>query len=139
MKVLFICSTPFQIITVLNIWQFQYQNDVCHMVFSDCFDGYEKLAENLKKKQIFERVEIVKIKKLLRRSRKNMFKSVFARKSLIGEFSLIQEYDYDQVLFYNFDMFSCCIYHQIEQVNASVQCYRFEEGLSTYYEKLCFF
>lgn len=136
MKVLFLCSTPFQVITALNIWLFQYPDDTCYMVLSDCFEGYEKLAERLREQQIFESVETVRIKKLLRRSKVNILKSVYGRKALISEFSLLDEYCYDHVLFYNFDMFSCCVYDRIIQVNPSAQFYRFEEGVSTYYDNL---
>lgn len=136
MKILFVCNTPFQIITALNIWQFKYQNDICDIVLSDCFNNYATLAENLKQMGLFRNVETVYIKDKLKSGIKNVMRSIFSPKALTSDFLLLRQWEYDVFLFFNFDIFTCSIYQKMAECNPSLQVYRFDEGYSTYFNNL---
>lgn len=146
MNVLFICNTPFQIITAVNIIlsEFKHPAFSVDLAVTDQFGGHMKIAENLRKTDFINNIFTAEVRKGCREKFKNLFQILFNRKRLYKRFDLLPSYRYDQLFIYNLDLTSTVIFERLKKENAALTVHRFEEGYAGYYHsfrqnKTCLF
>lgn len=136
MKQLYSVFTYYQLITAIQIKTKIFPNAEGDLLISDHSDGYERVAEKLRKMNIFKNVLTVKAvdsmtlntasKKIKRVIDIVLNNNNFAEKCMEGV-----EFFYDEFLFFNFNYLDSCIYYKLKKKNPSLICRRFEEGYTS--------
>lgn len=146
MNILFICNTPFQIITAVNIIlsEFNYAAYSVDLAVTDQFGGHIKIAENLRKTDFLNNVFTAEVRKSSHEKFKNVFQILLNRKRLYKRFNILPSYRYDRLFIYNLDLTSTVIFERLKKENAALTVHRYEEGYAGYYNsfrqnKTCLF
>ena len=114
MKKVFICETPFQVIVSLFVKeQFTKPSDEVDLVIVDTFSGYDKVAEKIKEKGIYNKVYTAKLKNVI--SFKNLWQYIpklffilFPKIMINRRWSKNIE-KYDEMYCWNYDVFTASV------------------------------
>lgn len=133
MRILFVCNTPFQVITALNIYCNKFRNERVTVVLNDYFNGSERVAKELQSLDLFERVYCIHTIDMIRNGSNIIKYSILSPSKLRENFDVLQEYQFDMMFFNNFDILSAIIFERIIECNPDMIPCRFEEGYSSYF------
>lgn len=146
MNILFICNTPFQLITAVNIIQFAFKGleYSVDLAVTDQFGGHLKIADNLRKTGLLNNVFTAEVRQHCREKYVNWFQIMFDKKRLYKRFDILPSYRYDQLFIYNLDLTSIIIFERLKEENAQLLIHRYEEGYASYFNsfrqnKTCLF
>ena len=125
----FLCNTPFQLINSIAIVQ-EKQLEADIYIFG-MFDGYKRVADKLKKYNIFSRVISVDCTKFSNLSEKRAFSQCLFTKKVVSDF--LGEGIAYQKLFVSSRMHIKQIFqHEMQRRNKDLKIIIFEDGLGTY-------
>lgn len=137
-RVLAICSSPIQIMFVVNLKNTLLKNDQIDIVFTDTLNGYKEMSERCNKYQLFHNSFTADSFDLSRRKGKYKKRSAFhdiiflyKREKYVQNILPIKS-SYDLVLFNNIDDFTNGVYNMLYKQNNKIQLWLFEDGFSTY-------
>lgn len=129
-----VVNTYFQIITAINMKLTIFKDRNVDIIITDLSTSYEKIAKNLEKTKLFRNVETAKINEIcykISKFKKYMF-LLFYQKA-IKKMTKKSDYDkYDTMMFFNYDVFTFCLYNVLHKENKKIKIYRFEEGFCSY-------
>ena len=131
MKKLIICNTNSQILMALQMKLTIFKNDRLDIIITDhIIDGLERSAR-LEKTHLFGKVYFIKALNKSKSSTpfKNFLYSLFLGG---GRTSLKIDDFYDEVLTYNFDIFTYEIVNSLERENENIVWSQYDEGLFSY-------
>ncbi len=131
MKKLIICNTNSQIIMALQLKLTLFKNDKLDIIITDhIIDGLERSAR-IEKINLFDKVYFIKA--LDKSKSSTPFKNFLYSLSLgVGRTSLQINDLYDEVLTYNFDVFTYEIVNSLEKQNKKIIWSQYDEGLFSY-------
>ena len=125
----FVCATPYQIMSAIAIVQ-DKKLDADLYIFGT-FIGYEKLAERIKRTEIFKYVITVDYEPFRHRSYKKNLLQILKKKSFYDKYVPVDRiYSY----FYSTSRahFKLLLFYKIKKRNPNVLCVYYEDGLGTY-------
>lgn len=136
-SILVICNTYYQLITAIRLKETTWNNDKVDIAISDQSNNSKKVTDNLKKLNIFENVLNIQTKKLCR-NRKNICLKILRWKYIISGISYFNITDnlYDEIVYYNPDIFVYGIFAKLIKNNNCLICSRYEEGVLSYTDSL---
>ena len=133
MNLLFSVFTHYQLITAIQIKLSLYPNERADIIISDHSMGYKTIAAALEKLSIFEHVyisdnvESIKADNILKKIGRAI-SIAFNNNKFPIKCTNIEEYEYDEFLFYNLNYYNTCLYYLMKRRNPALVAKRFEEG-----------
>ena len=133
-KVLIIANTYFQIITAINLKNTTLQNREVDIIITDISTDYDKIASNLKELDLFRQVQTANINHICYKTNKiEKYIKLINWKKTLNEFIEKEDYEnYDVLMFFNYDVFTYCVYNKLYSINKDIICQRYEEGFCSY-------
>lgn len=136
MKQLYSVFTYYQLITAIQIKNKLFPEAEADIVISDHSSGYEGVAARLRECGVFNNVYTAKS---LDGMRMDSFQKKVKRVADVALFnnrfplecSNIEQLEYDEIFFFNFNYFNFCLYYLIKEINPELVCKRFEEGYTS--------
>lgn len=140
-SVLCVCNTYYQLLMVIQLKLTILKNKKVTLYISDHSRNSKSIVDNLKKINIFYKVEYIKTWELDHKNR-NIFQHLYSvweifRGNIDYINSKIGKEVYDEIFFYNYDIAICSIFGVLIKKNKNLKCYRFEEGLLGYGLSIC--
>lgn len=136
-NILMICNTVYQILVASWIKTTLLQRDCVDIIISDHMNDYEKIAENMKKANLFNHVMTVESKayayafeRHYQTEKEEKLCKMFPNRELKHYVDLHKRYD--ALYTSNFDTFVQMLYDALYRRKRSIKLYIFEDGLSTY-------
>lgn len=132
-SILVVSNTYFQLITAIRLKETHWNREEVDIVISDQCKNSERVANNLKKMNLFRRVFWIKTKELCQDTR-NVYLKIKRWKCVACGMSCpgITNHLYDEVVYYNADVFMYGIFSKLVKRNPSLICSRYEEGVLSY-------
>ncbi len=137
MKKFIYCETPFQVIVALCIKeQFCKKEDIVDIFIADTFSGYDKIATNLRKANIFNKVIEVKVKDIVYAKKIYQFILrlfyIFFPKVLIKR-RITKDFDvYDEMYCWNYYLVTASIRSYYAFRKHRLKVFMFEEAYISY-------
>ena len=133
MRILAICNTPYQMLCIVNLKMYTFQDDEMDIIVSDHTMRSEQLVKAVKTCGLFTRSYHAKTFDYCRRlgRYKNISRKEFYSKSLIENILPI-DVSYDLLLLNNVDPFADRLYEKCSQINSGIKVFAFEDGYATY-------
>ena len=132
-KRLIICNTYYQLIVAMQLNETWWDKDEVDVVISDQSNGSYNVYRNLNKLNIFHRV-YWKENAAMCRVGTGFFKTL--EKMRYITFGLkdrnFTDFHYDELVFYNADVYTYGIYDRLKKNNPNLVCSRYEEGILSY-------
>ncbi len=136
MNMLFVCNTVYQVLVASWIKYKLYPNERADIVVSNHMNGNERIAENIKKTDLFNTAFTVNSKSYVyegKRIYNNRFSRYYYYRFPSKELEHYIKLDkYDVLFFSNYDRFNALIYDVLKRKNKNLICNVFEDGLATY-------
>ncbi len=132
-SILVISNTYFQLIVAIQLKETCWFNDKVDIVITDQSNNSEKVAKNLSKLQIFNKVIWRKTKNLCQNT-SNIYLNIKKYKYIcfgITDIKIIQNF-YDELVYYNPDIYTYGIFSKLKKNNSNLHVCRFEEGILSY-------
>lgn len=136
MRLLFLCSSPYQVLVACCILNYCYCDCKADIIIADHITDYERLADNIKKNNmLFENVYTAKIKEYtdfwINSSRVKKIINLISRKKIENTIEI--ENKYDMFFCSNIDGFQVMFYAYLKRFNnRNIKACFFEDGLSLY-------
>lgn len=132
-SILVISNTYFQLIVAIQLKETFWFNDKVDIVITDQSNNSEKVAKNLSKLQIFNKVIWRKTKKLCQ-STGGIFLNIRKLRYIcfgITDIKVTQNF-YNELVYYNPDIYTYGIFAKLKEDNVNLHVCRFEEGILSY-------
>ncbi len=135
-KVIF-CQTPFQVIVSLFIRkQYSFDTDRFDIIIVNSFSGYNRVAERLKEKRVFDHVYVAEIKDyiLAKGIINNAIKTAYVvtPKHMIKKFIPGLAEQYDEMFCWNYDALTASFRSAYSRPGREIKLNIFDEGFITY-------
>lgn len=132
-SILIISNTYYQLITAIQLKETYWNNEKVDIVISDQSNNSEEVAKNLKRLNIFDNVLWMKTKRLCQ-DKKNIYLKIKRWQYIIYGMSYpkITDNHYDEMVYYNPDIFVHGIFSKLVENNKYLICSRYEEGVLSY-------
>lgn len=132
-KVLIIANTYFQVITAINLKLTILKESFVDIVITDISTNYDLIAARLEKTKLFNSVQTANIDEICYKKNKLIkYKSLFFWKNTLKKFIKKDNYNYDVLMFFNYDVFTYSVFNKIYECNKDIKVYRYEEGFCSY-------
>lgn len=132
-SILVISNTYYQLITAIRLKETLWNKEKVDIVISDQSNNSEKVAENLKKLNFFQNVWWIKTKNICQGSGNIYLKLKRWKYVTCGiYYPEITAYRYDEIVYYNADIFVYGIFSKLIKINRQLICSRYEEGILSY-------
>lgn len=127
---LYSVCTHFQLIIAIIMKTIMFPDKIADIIIHDHSNGYVKVANRLKKFNIFRHVWIAETKEYIKRNNryKQGIKILLNSDDIIRKTCSIDSYSYDEYYFYNFTLFNVMMYYKLKKEKHNLICRRFEEG-----------
>ena len=138
-----ICNTYYQLITAIQIKLTIKKNECVSVIISDHSNNAYLVYKRLLKEHIFNDVYFARTKKICD-NQAYLFKSIKGVKEAILGIGSVFDFlpknmKYDEILFYNYDIATHCLFARIEKGNKNVIVSKYEEGILSYnMDEVCF-
>ena len=136
MKQIYSVFTYYQLITAMQIKTTIFPKCKGDLILSDHSSGSYKVAEAIRKYDIFDNVFTAKSVDEMRLD--TLFKKIkrvadiaFNNNNFPLKCSDLMELDYNEFLFFNFNYFDSCLYYLLKKKCPDLICRRFEEGYTS--------
>ena len=137
--ILFVCSTPFQIIVATQIIQHNKKGADADIIITNHSKEYLKLADGVKKTGIYNNVFILKCKRTVKHGN-TLFDSISYHtrrcKEIVSDWIkskiFAKDKKYDEIYIINISVITVFLYNALLQKNRNIKLNIFEEGMSTY-------
>ncbi len=139
-RILFLCNTHMQVIVAIKLKMSIFDKDSVDIVISDCSRDADILADRLREMNLFSHVVYIKYKEIL--FAENTAKTVTDLVDFLTSkkrYRRLTEqfcFPYDSIFFYNISLLLYYCYDESVRSRKAVSCYRFEEGILSYYNML---
>lgn len=139
-SILIICNTYYQLITAIRLTTTLWSNDKVDLIITDHSKNTNMIAPKLETEHIFNDVIWFATKELdqpacNRLSKLKKFLIVLKGMSRIPQMSQLF---YDELVYYNSDVFVHGVFVTLNKVNAELVCSRYEEGILSYQDSVYF-
>ena len=132
-NILIISNTYFQLITAINLKLTVLKDENVDLIITDMSTDYEKIANNVKKVNLFNSVQIAYSNKICyKKSKLIKYKSLFFWKNTLKKFIDKENYNYDVLMFFNYDVLTYSVFNKIYEQNKNIKVHRYEEGYCSY-------
>lgn len=135
---LIVTNTYFQVITAINLTYTEFTNDIVDIVVTDCSNDSEIVSNAISNINLFNNVYNMKsnsymhIDSIIKRVKRLLY-YFFKPVKYYDKVIPLVTYEYDELLFYNYDSFSSYIFNRILKTNKKAKWSRFEEGYVSYF------
>jgi Lipid A core - O-antigen ligase and related enzymes len=128
---LYICATPYHILTAINKVHFNKNNDTNYeLLISPDFKNVELLSKNLKKLKIFERIEILKDTNVSYTPKKSLKNLLFGNKNIKN---LLKKRKYTEIYyFFTNPIIFTMVNEYVDEYNENCKYYFVEDGIGSY-------
>ena len=132
-NILIIANTYFQLITAINLKLIVLKDENVDLIITDMSIDYERIANNVKKVNLFNSVQIAYSNKICYKKNKLIkYKSLFFWKNTLKKFIDKENYNYDVFMFFNYDVLTYSVFNKIYEQNKNIKVHRYEEGYCSY-------
>ena len=135
-KIIVIVNTYFQLITAIRLKETLWFSCIVNIIISDQSNGSEKIAQNIEKTGIFENVYWIQNKELCKKYDNLYTAFLKAKMILFGIKNNNYREKYDEMVFYNTDIFVHGLYASLIKNNINLACSRLEEGILSYSDSI---
>lgn len=132
-RILVICNTYYQLIVVMQMAREIWNEDETDVVISNQSSGAFATCSNLRKTDVFHTVFWRENARICRPN-SGVFRTLEKMKDIIigiGDKEITTNH-YDELVFYNPDIFTYGLYAKLKKNNEKLICSRFEEGILSY-------
>lgn len=140
-KRLIICNTYYQLIMALHICDVMFEYDNVTLILTDQTRGMEDVAFKLHEMKICQNVYYLKTKEICSKKNglSNKIDDVYKMIKGDKKYQYICDEKYDELLYYNPDIFTHIIFAELYCQNKFIECSRYEEGILSYGNKFAIF
>lgn len=132
-KKLVVCNTYFQLIVAIQLVETIWKKDNVEIIISDQSNNAVTVYSNLTQMNMFGAVYWVENKKLCKPTSNLLNKLIKTKYITLGvSITEITNQKYDELVFYNSDIFTYGLYARLKKNNENLICSRFEEGILSY-------
>lgn len=135
-KIIVIVNTYFQLITAIRLKETLWFSCIVNIIISDQSNGSEKIAQNIEKTGIFENVYWIQNKELCKKYDNLYTAFLKAKMILFGIKNNNYREKYDEMVFYNTDIFVHGLYASLIKNNTNLTCSRLDEGILSYTDSI---
>ena len=134
MKRLIVCNTYFQLITSIWLKLSECKYDTVDLIISDQSIGADKVTNNLRFLELFRNVIFVENKEFCQKQTINPLLKIKRFNYIVFGMNTISIRDnkYDELLYYNPDLFTYGLFAKLYDSNPNIKCSRYEEGVLSY-------
>ena len=131
MKRLIICDTLYQIILAIQMKITVFEQDEVDIIISNHTNGTKEISDRLKRTSLFRNVQYLKNKEISYPNNKMKSVAYALYYGILGN-TILKVDNYDEIIFYGFDILLYTISNQYNKEKHKVKWSRFEEGLFSY-------
>ena len=140
-QVLFICNTPFQVVTAVCIRMHFYGETDVDLIITDQIQGYKEIALKAEKTGVFRHVDCAEVSDFnAYRGEENRrpetipekLRSGLSRKKRLKQLYCDNIINYSDIFLFNWDRFTVMLFEYLWRQNRRLSVHLYEEGITSY-------